>query len=117
MWRNFRFLHICHDKKFENIPHVEKFHNSSHLSYITSEISPHPIFFLHKHVGGVGDKYQVWCYVMVLVSPCYGVSLCHLLSPPYDVSLCYVTVAWVTQPKHQKGAKDKQLEVRHQQGA
>ena len=24
------------------------------------EISPHDKFFLHKHVGGDGDKYQVW---------------------------------------------------------
>ena len=47
MWRNFIFLHIYHAK--------------------TSEISPHDKFFLHKHVGGVGDKYQVcpWYFLII----------------------------------------------------
>ena len=40
-----KFLHICHEKKFEITPHVEKFHISSHLSCIKSEIFPHDNFF------------------------------------------------------------------------
>ena len=40
MWRNFRFLHICHVQKFE--------------------ICPHDRFFLHGHRLCVRDKYQVW---------------------------------------------------------
>ena len=39
MWRNFRFLLICHVQKFE--------------------ISPHDRFFLHGHRPCVRDKYQV----------------------------------------------------------
>ena len=39
MWRNFRFLLICHVQKFE--------------------ISPHDSFFLHGHRPCVRDKYQV----------------------------------------------------------
>ena len=34
MWRNFRFLHICHVEKFEITPNVEKFQISPHLSCI-----------------------------------------------------------------------------------
>ena len=40
MWRKFRFLHICHAQKFE--------------------VSPHDNFFLHRYIGGIGDKYEVW---------------------------------------------------------
>ena len=32
MWRNFRFLHICHVEKFEITQHVEKCQISPHLS-------------------------------------------------------------------------------------
>ena len=39
---------ICHMKKFP------------HYNLSCGEISPHGRFFLHKHVGGVGDEYQVW---------------------------------------------------------
>ena len=44
MWRNFRFLLICHVQKFE--------------------ISPHDRFFLHGHRPCVRDKYQV-CTVCI----------------------------------------------------
>ena len=44
MWRNFRYLLICHVQKFE--------------------FSPHDRFFLHGHRPCVRDKYQVWVYVL-----------------------------------------------------
>ena len=40
LWKNFRFLNICHVQKFE--------------------ISPHDRFFLHGHCPCVRDKYEVW---------------------------------------------------------
>ena len=43
MWRNFRFLLICHVQKFG--------------------ISPHDRFFLHGHCPCVRDKYEVCAYV------------------------------------------------------
>ena len=41
MWRNFRFLHICHAYKFE--------------------ISPHDKFFSTYLICDICDKYQVCC--------------------------------------------------------
>ena len=43
MWRNFRFLLICHVQKFE--------------------IPPHDRFFLNGHRPCVRDKYQVWLFI------------------------------------------------------
>ena len=59
MWRNFRFLHICHVEKFEITPHVEKFQIFPHLSCTKMWNFSTWQFFLHKHVGGVGDKYEI----------------------------------------------------------
>ena len=42
LWRNFKFLHICHVEKFEITPHVDKFQISRAYK---SEISPHDKFF------------------------------------------------------------------------
>ena len=55
MWRNIRFLHICHAEKFEIFSHVEK----SQISPQKFEISPHDKFFLHVYIRGICDKYEV----------------------------------------------------------
>ena len=57
------------------------------------------------HCYGVNSCYDVSpCYGVIL---CYGVSPFYAVSPCYTVSPCYVTFAWVTQPEHPKGEKDK----------
>ena len=64
LWRNFRFLHLCHVKKFEISPHVEKLQNSPHLSrleiwnFFTWQIFCPPIY--RWYIGDKGDKYEVW---------------------------------------------------------
>ena len=50
----FRFLHICHVKKFEITPHGEKFEIFPHLSF---NISPH--FFSTGTACGARDKYEL----------------------------------------------------------
>ena len=58
---DFKFIHICHAKKFKIKPHVEKFQISPHDRCIEIwNFSTWPIFH-HRHRRCVGDKYQVWC--------------------------------------------------------
>ena len=64
MWRKFRFLHICHVERFEITLHVEKFQKSPHLSCIEIWNFSTWQFFLHRYIGGIGDKYEVWCNVI-----------------------------------------------------
>ena len=59
MWRKFRFLHICHVERFEITLHVEKFQKSPYLSCIEIWNFSTWQFFLHRYIGGIGDKYEV----------------------------------------------------------
>ena len=72
LWRNFKFLHICHVEKFEITPHVEKFQISRAYK---SEISPHDKFFSTYLTCDTCDKYQVCSdphvsHIFGKLSPC-----------------------------------------------
>ena len=89
MWRNFKFLHICHVEKFEITQHGEKFQISPHLSCIqiwnfsTWQIFLHisNLWYLWQ-ISGMA-KYHTWYF---LRSRCYLPDTCTGWEDPYIVA-------------------------------
>ena len=65
MWRNIRFLHICHVEKFEITPHVEKSQISPHLS--CTEIWNFSTWQIFSPRIYPWDPWQTWGMLIVMV--------------------------------------------------
>ena len=79
---DFRFLHICHTKKFEINPHGMNF-RLLHICHVQEfEISPHDRFFLHGHRPWVRDKYEVWSGVPIHLIRRSTLPPQYIFSPP-----------------------------------
>ena len=77
MWRNFRFLRICHVQKFE--------------------ISPHDRFFLHGHRPCVRDKYEVCTVIIdriIIISIIVIISSSKMTLPVPYVDVHYLPNQW-----------------------
>ena len=77
MWRNVRFLLICHVQKFE--------------------ISPHDRFFLHGHRPCVRDKYEVCTVIIdriIIISIIVIISSSKMTLPVPYVDVHYLPNQW-----------------------